>query len=377
MGEVFAVGDWKGDKYGTKDLDEIVKGFDETKDALKPYVKLGHNDGQNLAQKDGLPAVGWIENVRRQGKKLLVDIKNVPKKIYELIKTGAYKRVSSEIFFNLDINGKKYPKLLKAVAFLGGDTPAVTSLDDILALYTQELNFTTEVKNFREYSFSPEEAQKMDQLMQMMQKMMDELKLQGEGDTPEAKVMSFVQKLAQGYKQAQDANAAQSNDVIVAQDKAKQAQLAQDAIKQTNCSLEEEIKTLKAENFSLKEEKTKIEVNTLLDKLTLEKKIIPAQRDFAYTLLMDLKQNPNIKKFKFGDKEMGIEETFLTFVGQNNFSINTALNTTTGDPQVNKIKAEEQGYDADSVAIAEKVKKYSEEHKVSVKEAYNVITSKK
>lgn len=133
--EIFAAGEWNGDHYTTKDLDTLVESFNKTKESLKPYLKLGHSDQQKLLAEDELPAAGWIANLRRIGEKLVADFVGVPKKIYELIKQGGYKRISSEIYINPKIAGQIYDKALKAVALLGGATPAVSNLKDIMALY--------------------------------------------------------------------------------------------------------------------------------------------------------------------------------------------------------------------------------------------------
>lgn len=136
--EIFATGKWNGDEYTQGDLQEIVNSFNQLKQTLQPYVKLGHNEKQPLLAKDGLPAAGWIENVYIQGNKLLADIKDIPATIYELIKNKGYKRISSEIYWNLkDASGQVYKRALKAIALLGGDTPAVGSLADVQALYTK------------------------------------------------------------------------------------------------------------------------------------------------------------------------------------------------------------------------------------------------
>lgn len=139
--EIFAAGTWNGDSYTTEDLDQIVSAFKETKDKLKPYLKLGHSDKQALLAEDELPAAGWISNIKRVGEKLLADFIGIPKKIYELIKNGGYKRISSELFINAKVAGKAYDKVLKAVALLGGATPAVHNLNDLLALYEMSGGF--------------------------------------------------------------------------------------------------------------------------------------------------------------------------------------------------------------------------------------------
>ena len=135
--EVFGKGTWKGVKITDKDIDDIVNNTNEIIDKLKPKVKLGHGDKQELLRKTGLPAGGWITKLKRAGDKILVDIKEVPKVLYQLIKNGAYKRISSEILagYTEPSTKKKYNKVLSAIAFLGADLPAVTNLKDIAALY--------------------------------------------------------------------------------------------------------------------------------------------------------------------------------------------------------------------------------------------------
>ena len=138
--EIFQTGKWNGDSYSLDDLKEIVSSFQPLKAQLQPFVKLGHNESQPLLAKDGLPAAGWIENVYIQGNKLLADIIDMPASIYELVKNKAYKRISSEIYWNLsDSTGKVFKRALKAIALLGGDTPAVGSLADVQALYSRRV----------------------------------------------------------------------------------------------------------------------------------------------------------------------------------------------------------------------------------------------
>ena len=140
--EVFGKGTWKGIKITDKDIDDIVNNTNEIIDKLKPKVKLGHGDKQDLLRKTGLPAGGWITKLKRAGDKILVDIKEVPKVLYQLIKNGAYKRISSEILagYTEPSTKKKYNKVLSAIAFLGADLPAVTNLKDIAALYDSDDN---------------------------------------------------------------------------------------------------------------------------------------------------------------------------------------------------------------------------------------------
>lgn len=133
--EIFSSGVWNGDEYTERDMDEMVRAFNETSKGLPPPLKLGHDDNQNILQNDGYPAAGWIGRLYRSGQKLLADFIDIPEKIYELLKRGAYKKVSSEIYWNADVNGQKYDRMLAGVALLGADIPAVSNLSDILAMY--------------------------------------------------------------------------------------------------------------------------------------------------------------------------------------------------------------------------------------------------
>lgn len=133
--EVFSAGVWNGDEYTLDDLNEMVTAFNETNKGVRPYIKLGHDDQQELLQKDGLPAAGWIERLYIQGNKLVADINDIPKKVYDLIQTKAYRKVSSEIYWNLKVGEKLYKRFLGAVALLGADMPGVMNLSDILGQY--------------------------------------------------------------------------------------------------------------------------------------------------------------------------------------------------------------------------------------------------
>jgi len=68
----------------------------------------------------------------------MATIKNVPAKIYELIKNKRYGRFSAEVYFDAFIKEKPFRRALKAVALLGADTPAVSSMNDLVNLYKRD-----------------------------------------------------------------------------------------------------------------------------------------------------------------------------------------------------------------------------------------------
>ncbi len=152
--EIFSVGNWNGDDYTLEDLNHMVTAFDENKNGSPPHLKLGHDPKQALLQKDGLPAAGWIDKLYVTGEKLRADFIYIPKKVYELIENKAYRKVSSEIMWNAKVNGKVYKRMLAAVALLGANTPGVSNLSDILAMYQQGDDCDLKVYNALELSDS-------------------------------------------------------------------------------------------------------------------------------------------------------------------------------------------------------------------------------
>ena len=293
--EIMAEGTWKGDEYNGKDLEEMVTTFNETKDKLKPYVKLGHTEKQKLIQIDGLPAVGWIDNLKKVGTKLLADISNVPKKIYELIKAGAYKRVSSEIFQNIEINKKKYKYALKAIAFLGANTPAVESLNDIMALYNKEPDIIfTENSDIKTVDMESEKEQNKKQ---------EELKMAELDDLKK------------------------SNDEMAVQLKQKDEEIK--GLSQKLGEAEKSGESMKVRVTELENKSLKKEIEIKVDELISNKKLMPSQKEGMITLLYAVKQG-EVKKFKIGDKEKSMDEILVDVISSYEVNVNTEIKSEFG-----------------------------------------------
>lgn len=145
--EIFSAGTWNGDEYTIEDLQGMVEAFDKNKTSVRPFLKLGHDENQALLQKDGFPAAGWIDRLYIIGEKLVADFSSIPKTIYELITSKAYRNVSSEIYCNVNIGEESYKYMLGAVALLGADTPGVMNLADIMAMYSKMVSDDIRVYN--------------------------------------------------------------------------------------------------------------------------------------------------------------------------------------------------------------------------------------
>lgn len=125
-----------------EDFDNIAEAYTELKGKIDIPVKLGH-DEQNILEEAGLPAAGWVENIRRVGEKLLADITGVPDAVAKLIESGGLRKRSIEAVRNVKLAGKRYKMALTGLALLGSELPAVDSLEDITALYASGKAFDT------------------------------------------------------------------------------------------------------------------------------------------------------------------------------------------------------------------------------------------
>lgn len=148
--EIFSAGTWvpgNGERVTITeaDLDEMVQTFHDLKGSniVKPHLKLGHQDAQKwFGQRTGIPSLGWVERVWRQGTKLFADISNVPDALMSMIKNGRYHNVSVEILPKGAIKQgeKTFGQVLSAVALLGTEMPAVKNLAGLAAALFSEEN---------------------------------------------------------------------------------------------------------------------------------------------------------------------------------------------------------------------------------------------
>ena len=237
--EIFSSGKWNNDKYTDKDLDDMVSAFQELKNELKPYLKLGHDDKQQLLQKDGYPSAGWVVGLKRKGNKLLADFKGIPKKIKELIEKKAFGRFSSEIYWDLKTGDKKFRRVLKAVALLGSDTPAVSNLDDFINLYTENKLEYGILKNYHKL-----EDNTMSE--EIVKELREEIKIYKENE-------KIQEKNLKTYRE--------ENEKLVEREK----------------ELEDEVKKLTSEIETKEKEQKEKDVELFIDKAVEDKKILPSQ----------------------------------------------------------------------------------------------------
>ncbi|MCX7047983.1 MAG: hypothetical protein NTX50_21170 [Candidatus Sumerlaeota bacterium] len=116
--EVFRAGDYgaKG-AYRTEDLDALCS--DYTLSLHEAPVTVDH------AQSG--PAFGWVHSLARRGEVLVATLKDLSGEFLNLIRSGAFRKRSIEIYRSFKATGRPY---LRAISFLGACAPEVKGLAD-------------------------------------------------------------------------------------------------------------------------------------------------------------------------------------------------------------------------------------------------------
>jgi hypothetical protein len=342
--EIFKAGKWNGDTYTEKDLADIVTAHEEIGDKIKPFLKLGHSEEQTLLQKDGLPAAGWFANLKMKGDALVADILSVPRKIYDLIKNKGYGRFSPEIYWNLKMSkaegGGSFRRALKAVALLGGDTPACTTIDDFINLYCIE---DEEKDNFK--------------VVYAYDKRADE----------DVRVCDKYEK----FKKKESIMPLTPEEIADLQTKVKTLSTENETLKADSESDKEKLSKLsdlEKENKDLKEDKEKnrdkdAQAAAVAFLTENKEKISPAQEKF-YTALI-LKERTGITKYSYieNDKEEVIEDISTLSLLQKIFDDMPKFiefsEQSEAKKKVKKLKKDDKDDDSD---LDEKVQKYMKDH---------------
>lgn len=336
--EIFSAGEWNGDEYTEKDLDEMVRAFNENKMGVRPHLKLGHDDNQKLLQNDGLPAAGWVEKLYRKGDKLMADFVDIPAKIYELIENKAYRKVSSEIYLGVKIKDKVYDYMLGAVALLGADTPGVMNLKDIIAMYGfnsyNQLKTYTDGNVLKVYDYF--ENQKGIQ----MEKTEKEIQLEA--------------KLAEIQKQL-DEKAEEVKQFRVELDDAA------DKLEKT----EQEKKEYAAKIAEAEMAKVEAELEQTVEGMISDKLITKGMKPFVKALLAD---EPETKKYSFEQNDETVEFGKVELVKEiakmfaKKSEVNLDESSLEGD-----VTATKQEYSV------EEIEQYADENKISFSAAYKQL----
>lgn len=133
--EIFAAGNHRGKPYSRQDLDDMVANFRRFSTGKKPLLEVpgvaGHEEDQSFLERSDIPAMAWCKSIYRHGDTLKADFDDIPPKVARVLRERRYKHVSAEVYDEPPEGVPGKGKMLRRVAFLGGDIPQVKTLDDI------------------------------------------------------------------------------------------------------------------------------------------------------------------------------------------------------------------------------------------------------
>ena len=136
--EIFRAGTHNGSDFDEADLIEIAENFKLLKDEVRPKLKITHRDEQEKI--GGLASYGdivevFLKRVDEGPQRLFARIINIPKEVLDFIKERRFPERSIEIYPSFKLGTKPdaptYNNVLKAIALLGHEMPAVTGMAPI------------------------------------------------------------------------------------------------------------------------------------------------------------------------------------------------------------------------------------------------------
>ena len=247
--EVFKAGVYPQGKFTKKEIAEIAKNYDPK--FCEAPITIDH-------QQSG-PAYGWVDTVKADGEKLKVAFKDIPQEFEQAVNDGKYKKVSVELYRNLEGKGA----YLKAVSFLGAATPQVKGLEQIKFM---EAEADT-------YEF---EEEKPEETATFSQEEIDDLKKQVEDLESQLAKFKESNKKTETIKSLKEKIAALTSEVATFKEKADGKE-----------EIEQELNSIKT---AIKNR----EYNEFIDKQIDKGTLIPANKDVVLSVLKEL---DNIKKF--------------------------------------------------------------------------------
>ncbi len=318
--EVFKAGKYPQGKFTKKEISEIAKNYDPK--FCEAPITIDH-------QQSG-PAYGWVETVKADGDKLKVAFKDIPESFEKDVNDGKYKKVSVELYRNLEGKGA----YLKAVSFLGAATPQIKGLEPIKFMESESDIFEFEGANeINDASEHFTEAD-VDDLKNQVAELEEQLAKFKENNKKMETIKSLKEKIS-----------ALNDEVATFKEKAKDKE-----------SIEKELSDIKT---MIKNR----EFDEFIDKQITKGTLVPANKSTVLSVLQEL---DNVQKF--GEDSTVISD-FKSFIESLPPQI-TFNETATKDKQSAKNDVEKfANADEDSLEIFKEAKALSEKENISFRDA--------
>lgn len=319
--EVFKAGTYPQGKFTKKEIAQIAKNYDPT--FCEAPITIDH-------QQSG-PAYGWVDDVKADGEKLKVSFKEVPKEFEQAVNDGKYKKVSVELYRNLDGKGA----YLKAVSFLGAAMPQVKGLEAIKFMDAESDTYEFEGVN---EDNEPEKFSEQD--IEDLKKQVSDL---------ETQVANFREnnKKLETIKSLKDKISALNDEVATFKEKAQ----GKEEIEKELSDIKNSIKKREFEEFIEKQ----------IDKGIL----VPANKNVVLSVLQEL---DNVKKF---GEDSAVITDFKSFIESLPNQIKygeLATKEKQADP-TNEDVEKFANADEDSLQVFKEAKALAAKNNISFKEA--------
>ena len=316
--EVFKAGKYPQGSFTKKEIAEIAKNYDPT--FCEAPITIDH-------QQSG-PAYGWVESVKADGSKLKVSFKEMPENFQKDVNDGKYKKVSVELYRNLEGKGA----YLKAVSFLGAAPPQVKGLEPIKFMESESDVYEFVSEDEDEEQFSETEIEDLKNQITDLEKQVAKFK---EGN-----------KRLETIKSLKDKIAVLTDEVASFKEKAE----GKEEIEKELAEIKSAIKKKEHEDFIEKQ----------IDKGTL----VPANKDVVLSVLQEL---DNVQKF--GEDSTVIVD-FKSFIESLTPQI-TYGETAAKGKQIDQNQDVQQFANADeeSLEVFKEAKALAEKENISFKDA--------
>lgn len=320
--EVFKAGKYPQGKFTKKEIAQIAKNYDPT--FCEAPITIDH-------QQSG-PAYGWVDTVKADGDKLKVSFKEIPSEFEQDVNAGKYKKVSVELYKNLEGKGA----YLKAVSFLGAATPQVKGLEPIKFMEAESDTFEFESEDAEE-----DEPQKFSE---------DEINdLKNQVNSLEKQVSGFMEnnKKTETIKTLKEKISALEDSLAVFKQKADDSV---EILKELN-DIKSSIKNKEYENF--------------IDKQIDEGKILPKERDFMLSIFQEL---DSVQKF---GEDSPVLSDFKSFIESSppRIEFKEVATKTKHNGKDNNEVEKFANADEDSLEIFKEAKALSEKENISFRDA--------
>ena len=324
--EVFKAGNYPQGKFTKEEVQELAKNYDPS--FCEAPITLDHE------QKG--PAYGWVDKLKEEDGLLKATFKNLSPELKEYVSKGKYKKISVEIYRELE--GKK--PYLKAVSFLGASIPQVKGMESVEFKEGEadvyEFSIETEDENIE--TFSEEDVEELKNTISNLQTQIAQFK-------EDAKKQETIKSLKSQVK-----------DLTIELAKFKDEAAGKE-------ELAKELKEIK-DNLRNKD------FNEFIDKQIDAGILTPANKDAVFSILQDL---DNIKKFDESSNSIDIFKSFISALPKQVEFDEVALKN------AKKKSNDDLKYadaDQESVEIFNQAKNIAQEENISFKEALLKVNTK-